>query len=81
MLRNPKKGEYALNLKTGKVGRICEVKEYWGWFKVSYYKEKRVYTYQLLNRKNTSFIRMSKEALADYHLNMENKGISNSWQE
>lgn len=79
MITNPKVGDYVASMKTNDMGKVIDVDNYWGWLRVKY--PNKTYKYTILNKGCTALRRCSKEEVADYFLNLENSGITDSWHD
>ena len=78
MAWTPKVNKYVLNKNTRKVGKIVEVSSKWGWFKVKYGRDKRIYEYTYNSQSIRELLATER---ADLRLRAENAGVTSSWRE
>lgn len=77
----PTTKELVLNKNSHKIGRVTEVDEKWGWFKV-HYTEDTFKVYTLFREDKDMQVRpLTSEEKADLRLRQETHGFTNSWQE
>ncbi len=68
-----KPGDYVISKYNSEFYKVKDVDKYWGWFTV--HENKRVYRF------SDSWIKATKEQIADHYLAMATAGKDDSWRE
>ena len=79
-LKDPVVGDYVESYSTRVLGRVTEVNNKFGWFKVLFLNG-RVFEYRMGNRDNQALRKVDAEKVADYYLGLENSQLTDSWNE
>ncbi len=66
-------GDYVISKHNGEYYKVKDIDTYWGWFTV--YENNKTY------RLSDSWIKATKEQIADHYLAMATAGKDDSWRE
>jgi len=80
MLKDPVVGDHVQSCRTRQLGKVIEVNNQWGWFKVKFLSG-RVTEYRMNNDGTDALNKVDAEKIADYYLGLENSQLTDSWNE
>lgn len=80
MIWTPEVGDLIKNKHTERIGIVYEVSVQWGWFRVRY-SNKTNKKYVIQKGMQKTLRKLTAVEKADYYLNRENIGLTDSWRE
>lgn len=81
-IQDPVVGDIVESTYSFKIAKVIEVNKQFGWFFVEYFDDGHKRRHNMTpTGKSSMFRRLRTEERADFFLNLENAGITDSWSE